>query len=289
MILLPPWFPLNVYDFGCWARQTIVPLTVVAAHRPTRPLGFDARRASHRSLATRGAPGWRTWAGRFHALDRALHVYERHPVRGRCAGGRSRQCAEWILRRQEADGCWGGIQPPWVYSIMALHLLGYPLDHPALARAIEGLDCFAIVENGMRRFEACQSPVWDTALAMVAPARRGRAADAPGAGDAARRWLASQEIRVAGDWAVRRPTLEPSGWAFEFENDNYPDVDDTAEVVLALRARPATGRRRTTRPCGAACSWTLGMQCRDGGWARLRRRQHARALPASSRSATSAR
>ena len=132
IILLPTWFPLNVYDFGCWARQTIVPLTVVAAHRPTRPLGFDlAELRSGRWQA--GRPGWRTWTGRFHALDRALHVHERHPV-GPLRRLALRQCAEWILRRQEADGCWGGIQPPWVYSLIALHLQGRGFEDPVMAK-----------------------------------------------------------------------------------------------------------------------------------------------------------
>jgi squalene-hopene/tetraprenyl-beta-curcumene cyclase len=265
VILLPPWFPLNVYDFGCWARQTIVPLTVVAAHRPQRALGFSlaelrtgARRKERASL--------RSWAGRFQVLDRALHLYERRPL-GPLRRHALALCAEWILRRQEADGCWGGIQPPWVYSLMALHLLGYPLDHPALAKGLAGLEGFAIREHGMRRFEACQSPVWDTVLAMVALSDAGLSGSDPALRDAAG-WVLGQEIRVKGDWAVRRPRLEPSGWAFEFENDNYPDVDDTAEAILALRPVDWPERKADLeRTIGRAERWTLGMQCRDGGFA----------------------
>src|ERR671933_2029856 len=102
---------------------------------------------------------------------------------------------------------------------------------------LEGIDRFTIVEDGVRRLEACQSPVWDTALAAIALVDGGIAADHPAllrAGD----WLLAEEIRVRGDWSVRRPTLEPGGWAFEFANDTYPDIDDTAEVVLALRDVP---------------------------------------------------
>ena len=143
MILLPPWFPLNIYDFGAWARQTIVPLLVVAAHRPVRALGFEVDELRAGGARPERAP-LTTWAGRFQLLDRALHLYERRPL-GRLRRHALRLCGEWILRRQEADGSWGGIQPPWVYSIMALHLLGYPLDHPALAKGIEGLESFAIV------------------------------------------------------------------------------------------------------------------------------------------------
>ena len=125
VILLPPWFPLNIYDFGCWARQTIVPLTVVAAHRPARPLGISVKELRTGVRKVDRAP-LSTWAGRFQALDRALHLYERRPLK-RLRKQALGLAAEWILRRQEADGGWGGIQPPWVYSIMALELLGYPL------------------------------------------------------------------------------------------------------------------------------------------------------------------
>ena len=263
VILLPPWFPLNVYDFASWARQTIVPLCVVASFRPKRELGFtlDELRTG------RWQPerlSLRTWGGRFQALDRALHLYEKRPI-GPLRRHALALCAEWILRRQEADGCWGGIQPPWVYSIMALHLLGYPMDHPALEKAWNGLESFAIREPGVRRFEACQSPVWDTALAMVALRDAGVPPDHPAMRRGAE-YLLSQEIRVQGDWAVRRPNLAPGGWAFEFENDNYPDIDDTAEVILALRASGAD-RARIEGAVRRAIDWTLGMQCKDGGWA----------------------
>jgi squalene-hopene/tetraprenyl-beta-curcumene cyclase len=267
MILLPPWFPLNIYDFGAWARQTIVPLLVVSAHRPVRALGFEVDELRAGGVRSERAP-LTTWAGRFQLLDRALHLYERRRLR-RLRRHALRLCAEWILRRQEADGSWGGIQPPWVYSIMALHLQGYPLDHPALAKGIEGLESFAIVEQGQRRLEACQSPVWDTALAVVALRDAGLPPEHP-AMIAAAEWLLEQEVRVQGDWAVRRPDLEPGGWAFEFENDNYADLDDTAEVVMALRAAARPDREHRERLDAAirrALRWTFGMQCRAGGWA----------------------
>ena len=264
VILLPPWFPLNIYDFGCWARQTIVPLTVVAAHRPCRALGFDVGelRTGRRARVSHPIT---SWAGRFEWLDRALHLYERRPHPG-LRRRALRLGAEWILRRQEADGCWGGIQPPWVYSLMALHLEGYPLDHPAMKKGLEGLEGFAIVEDGLRRFEACQSPVWDTALAGVALHDAGLPADDPQLLRAAQ-WLESEEIRVPGDWAVRRPDLPPAGWAFEFENDHYPDIDDTAEVVMALRGAGPTEGGDVKAAVDRAVRWIYGMQCRDGGWA----------------------
>jgi len=263
VILLPPWCPLNIYDFGCWARQTIVPLTVVAAHRPVRALGFHLDELKTGAPKAPRAP-LGTWAGRFERLDRFLHFYERRPL-APLRRHSLRLCAEWILKRQEADGCWGGIQPPWVYSVMALHLLGYPLNHPAVAKALGGLESFAIVEDGMRRFEACQSPVWDTCLSMVALRDVGLSESHPALVRGAR-WLLDEEVRVPGDWAVRRPDLEPGGWAFEYANDNYPDLDDTAEVVMALRGAKVEAPSEAEDAVRRAVAWTFGMQCRNGGW-----------------------
>jgi squalene-hopene/tetraprenyl-beta-curcumene cyclase len=268
IMFLPPNVPLNIYDFACWARQTIVALTVVMAFRPSRPLPFgldeleaDNPPAPAPRASLRSGTRW------FQTLDSLLHRYERLPAWMRpkaalreAALGRAER---WILRRQEADGLWGGIQPPVVYSIIALHLLGYPLDHPVLRAALDGLDAFTIHDVKGRRVEACQSPVWDTALAVVALSDAAVEADEPALARA-RQWLLDEEVRVRGDWSVRRPHLPPGGWAFEFANDNYPDIDDTAEVVLALR------RTRSGPDLDAACrravAWTLGMRSRSGGW-----------------------
>ena len=264
MILLPNWFPLNIYDFSCWARQTIVPLTVVSSHKPVRRIGFGIN-----ELRTWATPPPRspitTWEGRFQQLDRVLKLYERRPNR-RLRQHAYRRAVEWIVRRQEADGCWGGIQPPWVYSVMAFNVLGYSMDHPVIAKALSGLEGFTIVENGMRRIEACQSPVWDTALAVIALGDSGLAPDHPALIRAAD-WLVDEEVRVIGDWAERRPDLKPGGWAFEFENDNYPDIDDTAEVILALRKVAHPDPARVEAAIERATEWTLGMQCKTGDWA----------------------
>ncbi|MEU5994305.1 squalene--hopene cyclase [Spirillospora sp. NPDC047418] len=266
MLFLPRWFPLNVYDFACWARQTIVPLTVVGALRPVRPLAFgldelvpdyDLPRPRRRAL-----PGW---GAAFGALDRALHVYQRHAPRRPLKGLRDaalRRAGEWIVARQERDGSWGGIQPPWVYSLLALHLLGYGLDHPVVRRGLDGLERFTIRDERGRRLEACQSPVWDTVLAMNALADAGLPAGHP-ALERAAEWVIGEEVRGPGDWSVRRPDLPPGGWAFEFDNDVYPDVDDTAEAVIALdrvrhpEAEPAIER---------GVRWMAGMVSADGGF-----------------------
>jgi squalene-hopene/tetraprenyl-beta-curcumene cyclase len=261
IMFLPSWFPFNVYDWACWARQTIVPLTIVAARRPVRPLPFDLAELRGGHAPRRPPPGG--WDAVFGVLDRALHRYDRRPLRGPRAAA-VRRAVEWIVSRQEADGSWGGIQPPWVYSLIALNLCGYHLDHPVMRKGLQGLERFTIRDGRGRRMEACQSPVWDTALAVNALRDAGLPGDHP-ALEGAAGWLLGQEIRGPGDWAVRRPSLRPGGWAFEFDNDGYPDIDDTAEVVLALRdgtrhpgARPAIER---------AVRWMAGMASRDGGFA----------------------
>jgi squalene-hopene/tetraprenyl-beta-curcumene cyclase len=292
IILLPSWIPLNVYDFACWARQTIVALSLVKAHRPQRRLPFDlhelrdpAAPLSPGSRA-RGRRGPSAWLRR---LDRLLRAYERNPIPPlrRLALGRAER---WIVRRQEADGSWGGIQPPWVYSLMALQLGGYPLDHPVMRRGLEGLDQFLVEDNDdsrgvgapagrSRRLEACQSPIWDTALAMLALSDAGMPGEHPAMLRGAE-WLLGEEVDGRGDWSVARPHLEPGGWAFEFANVNYPDVDDTAEVVLALlRVSDASAGAVDGAPGAATIAaripgaverarrWVEGMQSRDGGWA----------------------
>ncbi len=259
IMYLPRWVPLNIYDFGCWARQTVVALAVVMAHRPARPLPFGIDELIVHPATGPQPPRVAFPQRAFLALDRVLHRYERlpKPLFRRHA---LRLAEQWIVRRQEADGCWGGIQPPLVYSVIALHLQGYPLDHPVMAAALAGMEGFLLDDARGRRVEACQSPVWDTALSIVALVDAGVAPDDPAIVSAAR-WLAGEEVRVQGDWAVRRPALAPGGWAFEFANVNYPDIDDTAEVVMALRRACAADEA-----CQRAVDWTVGMQSRGGGW-----------------------
>jgi squalene-hopene/tetraprenyl-beta-curcumene cyclase len=257
-ILFPPWAPLSVYSFGCWARQTIVALSVVTALRPSVSAGFGIDELRTGVLVPTAPNDF--WGRVFIALDRLAHVYGQHPV-GPVRRRALRSAERWIVERQERDGSWGGIQPPWVWSIVALRSVGYGLDHPVVVRALAGLDGFTIDDERGRRVEACQSPVWDTALAVIALLDAGLDPADPAIVRACD-WLTAQEIHTRGDWAVRRPKLAPGGFPFEFANDNYPDVDDTAVVVLALRraGRDATGA------ADRGVDWMLGMQSRSGGW-----------------------
>lgn len=237
IVFLPPSAPFSIYSFACWARQTIVPLSVVMALRPVRHADVD--------LSDIGArPGLSRPARRPGAIRRAaIAAAER-----------------WVRERQEADGGWGGIQPPWVWSILMLASLGYGFEDEALRRAVEGWGGFLIEEGDRLRPEACQSPVWDTALAVLALRACGVPSGQPQLVRAAE-WLLGEEVRVKGDWAVRRPELAPAGWAFEFANDHYPDVDDTAVVALALREL-GTGEDAIRR----GLDWIAGMQSSNGGW-----------------------
>jgi squalene-hopene/tetraprenyl-beta-curcumene cyclase len=239
---------MSVYTFACWARQTIVALQVATTLEPVRPLPFSL------DELPRGDGDAQHW------IDRLLHAYGRRPV-GPLRRLAMRRAVAWILERQEADGSWGGIQPPWVWSLIALYAYGLPLDAPAIRRGLAGLDSFTISDDAGRRIEACQSPVWDTALAVIALLDAGVPPEDPAVARAAE-WLASREIRHRGDWAKRRPRLAPGGFAFEFANDWHADIDDTAEVVMALR-RAGVGGDAAAR----GVAWMVGMQSRNGGWA----------------------
>ncbi|MET9296543.1 squalene--hopene cyclase [Streptomyces sp. NPDC003077] len=273
LIFFPKWFPLGVYSFASWARQTIVPLTIVGAKRPVRPAPFavDELHAdpAHPNPPRPLAPAT-TWDGVFQRLDKVLHHYRKVAVPG-LRRAAIRAAERWIVQRQENDGCFGGIQPPAVYSIIALHLLGYDLKHPVLRAGLESLDRFAVWREEspggapVRMVEACQSPVWDTCLATIALADAGLPTDHPKLVKAAD-WMLAEEVTKPGDWAVRRPGLAPGGWAFEFENDNYPDIDDTAEVVLALRRVEHPDPDRVDAVVRRAARWTAGMQSKNGAW-----------------------
>jgi squalene-hopene/tetraprenyl-beta-curcumene cyclase len=264
LMLFPDWFPLTIYDFACWGRQTVAALTVVSAYRPVRPLPFRLDELFTGAPRQRPRKPLSTLSGLFQRLDAAMHLYEKRPL------GFLRKLAlsrteSWIVARQEADGSWGGIQPPWVYSMMALDLRGYPIDHPVQQAALEGLEAFTVYEDDHCWLEACQSPVWDTALAIIALRDAGVAEDDAALIRAAE-WLLDEEVRIPGDWTVRRPDLEPGGWAFEFENDNYPDIDDTAEVVLALRRVAHPDRERVDAAVKRGVDWVTGMQSSNDGW-----------------------
>jgi squalene-hopene/tetraprenyl-beta-curcumene cyclase len=261
LVHLPAKVPLNLYDFACWARGTIAPLLIVLSRRPVRELGVSVSELIAPGTEPRlhRVPG----SGVFWWLDKLQKLYERLPRQPGRARAR-RALVDWIVDRQEADGSWGGIQPPWVYSLIALNLEGMALDHPVMRLGLRGLDQrFAVSDAHGWRLQACMSPVWDTAWAVLAL----RAAGLPRAHPAIRsavEWLLGEQIMGGGDWQVRLPMRECGGWAFEFDNDIYPDVDDTAIVVLALLEGGEDQRVRRAAEKGAR--WAIAMRSSNGAW-----------------------
>ncbi len=271
IVLLPPRFPISIYAFGCWARQTIVPLSIVMDRKPVIPLPPTAR---VEELAAGGGnaeppvlPDRRSLKARlFLAADRLARRYDRLPWKP-LREVAIRRAQRWILERQEADGSWGGIQPPWVYSLIALQLLGDRLDADGpLARGFHGFygpRGFAVDGEDGFHLQSCLSPVWDTGLALAALDDAGLAADHP-ARVRAGAWLLDEQVFDAGDWQLRC-RARPGGWAFEFDNDRYPDTDDTAVVAMALRDIDLEPERRR-HAIDRALEWLLGMQSSNGGW-----------------------
>jgi squalene-hopene/tetraprenyl-beta-curcumene cyclase len=254
LVLLRSWMPFSVYHFSCWARQTVVPLTVVMHYRPVRALSPD--RACHE--IDLGVVPRKNTLGK--VSDRLVAAYARQPFQP----GRERALAvaeRWIIERQELDGSWGGIQPPWVWSLIALACRGHGHDSPYLSRGLAGWKRF-LVDDGVRlRPEACQSPVWDTALALLGAEAAGASVEHPGVREGVE-WVLQEEIRERGDWSVRLPGVEPAGWAFEYDNDLYPDDDDVAVLGLALHELGVGGGA-----LDRACRWLAAMQSSDDGWA----------------------
>lgn len=272
LILLPPWFPINIYALSSWARETVVPLTVLFAKRPS--IAVQPHESvqelwlsdpTPEAVRFRGSREWLTWRNFFLALDTALKFLGRTvpwtPLRERAL----RRAERWIVERQDRNGGWGGIQPPMLNCVMALRVLGYPDDHPAIRNGIQAIDDFLIADGDSLMMQPCVSPTWDTALMAKALLDSGLAPDHPALLRAAD-WLIANQIFRPGDWSVYNPDLEPGGWAFEFANDWYPDVDDTAVILMQLRRIPAKDTRRKTRAIAYGINWALGMQSRNGGW-----------------------
>lgn len=278
LMLMPTWAPFNLYKFASWARATIVPLLVLLAARPTRALGPDqvlddcyplGRGEADMRLPSRGR-GLLSVERMFRMGDRVLCWLERLPWKP-LREVALRRAERWMLAHQEADGSWGGIQPPWVYSLMALHQLGRPLDDPVIAKGLAGFRerwSLPSEDGAALRVQACLSPVWDTALAIRGLIDAGLPANHE-AVQRATRFFIRTEIRVKGDWAVRNPELTPSGWAFEFENDSYPDIDDTSIVVMDMAAARMTDPAEEQARCAVverATQWMTGMRSKNGGW-----------------------
>ena len=274
--LLPSWLPINLYEFASWARATVVGITVIMTLRPTAALPAGAgvselwlKPSDRRKFAVPAPRNPFSAEGAFYLLDSLLRLLDRNRIRP--FEHRALAFSErWLLDRQEADGCWGGIQPPWVYAILALRAMGYSLDHPVMRRALAGFERFTWSQSGPDGeqiwTESCQSPVWDTCLAAVGLLDAGLDPQHPALQGAAR-WMLREQVLSGGDWQVKNPDTPPGGWAFEFDNDVYPDVDDTAVVLMALERIPMPGLESERQlALDRGLHWMLSMQSSNGGW-----------------------
>ncbi len=272
LMFLPSWFPLNIYDFASWARATVVPMLIILTERPVCPVPEAARidelypaprdQIDYAPPRPRQALSWKRF---FHTADGVLRRYERVAVAPLRAAA-FRAAERWIIAHQEADGSWGGIQPPWVYSLLALKVRGYANDHPVMRRGIEGFEgVWAVEDDQIFNPQACLSPVWDTALAAIGLLDSGLPPDHP-ALVLAGNWLLREQVLTGGDWQVKASGVEPGGWSFEFENDLYPDTDDAAEVLIAIARTKLPDENRKRAALERGRRWLVGMQSANGGW-----------------------
>lgn len=271
LMLLPDWAYFNMYELSSWSRATIIPLSVVMSTRPvcklpprSRVQELYVRPPRPTDYTFTKEDGIITWKNFFIGVDHLLKVYESSPIRP--FKKRATETAEqWILDHQEPTGDWGGIQPAMLNAVLALHCLGYANDHPVVAKGLEALANFCVEDEDSLTLQSCISPVWDTALVLLAMQEAGIPEDHP-ALIKATQWLLDREVRIRGDWKVKSPELEPGGWAFEFQNDWYPDVDDSAAVMIAIKNMQVKNNKAKQDAIRRGIDWCLGMQSLNGGW-----------------------
>ncbi len=322
LILLPKWAPFNIYEMSSWSRTIVVPLSLLWAFRPVRQLPAEwtieelfiqpswklpATMPPSENVDQMRTKSWINWHQVFKWTDLSIKFCERigfKPFRNRAI----RLCGEWIQARfAKSDGL-GAIFPPIIWSVIGLKCLGHSDDSPDVRRALDELERLVIESDDGQsiHLQPCKSPVWDTAISTIALRESGVSAQHPAIRSAVK-WLLSKEVRDKGDWSVRNPQVEPAGWYFEFNNEFYPDIDDTIMVLMALQqclpdgvsqtwqvemnwteqpvpamqtilaqrhvtSAPAVlAELETARPMLNAMQrgvrWMLAMQNKDGGWA----------------------
>lgn len=322
MILLPMWAPFNIYEMSAWSRTIIVPLSLLWACQPKTSLPpehqVDELYATPEKCLPRkiggvnqegSVTGWINWTKFFQRVDSGLKLIERlglKPLRSRALT----RCEQWILKRLEKSDGLGAIFPPIIWTIIGLRCLGYKDDSPVIESQLDELEKLVIRDvdsNGVAkvRLQPCLSPVWDTAIATIALRDAGVSRHDPAIRKSLK-WLLSKEVKQSGDWTLRNPKLDPAGWYFEFNNEFYPDVDDTSMVLIAFgkclpeglgrewtmelfddRARKNreaavvfSGRSATAEQAIAemeaaaslvgalrrGVNWLKAMQSKDGGW-----------------------
>lgn len=273
---LPPWVMLLpelplvsiVYEMSSWARESTVPLIVVLDKKPVFPinptLNLDELYTEGRANAPFELPRNGDWTDAFVALDQVFKLADQFNLTPFREEG-LKAAERWILNHQESTGDWGGIIPPMLNALVMMRTLNYSVNEPAVRRGFEAVARFAVETEDTYWIQPCVSPVWDTALVMRALAESGMDRQDPMLVKAGE-WLLEKQILDYGDWAVKNKTGQPGGWAFEFINNFYPDVDDTAVVVMALNEVTLPDEKRKDAAIARATQWVASMQCRPGGW-----------------------
>ncbi|HZR30115.1 MAG TPA: squalene--hopene cyclase, partial [Terriglobales bacterium] len=273
MVLLPRWAPFHIYKMSSWSRAMLVPLAIINHFKPTRVLPGEKQLhelyplgAEQSDLRLPRSEKFWTWRNFFLRLDDTLKFLQ--PLRIEPLRRRALEEAErWILERigEGSDGL-AAVYPAMLNALIALRALGYSKTNPIYKKAEKDFAGLFVDDPEDFRIQPCLSPVWDTAITVISLAESGIAPDHPALQKAAH-WLLNKEVRIRGDWAVNNPYPEASGWAFEYNNVYYPDTDDTAMVLMALRLVRPRDEGALKELFRRAIGWQLSFQCRDGGWA----------------------
>jgi len=272
IVLFPNWFWFNIYEISSWSRAILVPLSIAYAKKPFKKIpdeqGIEELFVGGRSktnLRLKWAKKLVSWRNFFLLLDRLTHFLEKvhiRPLRSIAI----QKAERWMLERMEMSDGLGAIYPSIMNSIIAMRCLGYSLDDPQVIRALDEFEKLGIEEETTFRMQPCMSPVWDTAYAIFALAESGISATDPRLVQPSE-WMLKKQVTRKGDWCVKNRKAAPAGWYFEFNNEFYPDVDDSAMVLLALSKVKTGNESYHDKSVRRAIDWILSMQCKNGGWA----------------------
>ena len=272
IVLFPNWFWFNIYEISSWSRAILVPLSIVYAKKPFKKIPeemhinelFVGGRDKSR-MRLEWSDKLVSWRNFFLVLDRLVHWFEAvhiRPLRSIAL----KKAEQWMLARFEMSDGLGAIYPAMLNAIIALRCLGYSLDDPQMIRALDEFEKLGIEEEDTFRMQPCKSPVWDTAYALFALGEAGVPPNDPRMVKAAD-WTLQKQVRQPGDWAIKNKQGKPAGWYFEFNNEFYPDVDDSAMVALGLSKVEHPNGRYQVESVQRAIDWIFSMQCKNGGWA----------------------
>ncbi len=272
IVLFPNWFWFNIYEILSWSRAILVPLSIVYAKKPFKKipdeLAIDELFVGGRDKS-RMRLEWSeklvSWRNFFLVLDRLVHWFEAVHIRPLRSIALTK-AEKWMLERLEMSDGLGAIYPAMLNAIIALRCQGYSLDDPQMIRALDEFEKLGIEEEDTFRMQPCKSPVWDTAYALFALGEAGVPPNDPRMVKAAD-WTLQKQVRNPGDWTVNNKKGKPGGWYFEFNNEFYPDVDDSAMVALGLSKVEHPNGRYQVESVQRAIDWIMSMQCKNGGWA----------------------